>query len=127
MPSEVTDYVISPIYLISGVIYGGIIEEILLRLLVMSLFVMILWKLFAKEKSSSNIPNWIYMTAIFFAAALFAELHLPFTAQSIGLSVPIIIRAFVLNGIGGIGLAYSMASHGMTHIFMQLAFMPLMF
>jgi hypothetical protein len=50
--------------------------------------------------------------------------------------VPIIIRAFVLNGIGGIGfgylfwkkgLAYSMVAHGVTHIFMQLIFMPLMF
>ena len=132
----ITEYVISPIYLISGVIYGGIIEEIFLRLLVMSLFVMIIWKLFARSTDSLNIPDWIYTTAIFLAAALFAALHLPFTAQAIGLSVPIIIRAFVLNGIGGIGfgylfwkkgLAYSMVAHGATHIFMQLIFMPIMF
>lgn len=136
LPSKITAYVFSPIYLITGILYGGIIEEILLRLLVMSLFVLILWKLFAKSKDNLNIPNWIYITAIIVAATLFAAGHIPFTAQSIGLSIPILIRCFVLNGIGGIGfgylywkkgLAYSMYSHAATHVFMQVIFMPIFF
>jgi membrane protease YdiL (CAAX protease family) len=136
LPSAITTYTFSPIYLISGVLYGGIIEEILLRLLVMSLFVLLLWKLFEKDKDSLCIPRWIYIAAIVLASALFAAGHLPFTIQTIGVSAPIIIRCFVLNGIGGIGfgylywkkgLAYSMAAHALTHVFMQVVFMPLFF
>jgi membrane protease YdiL (CAAX protease family) len=136
LPDKITTYEFSLIYLITGILYGGIIEEILLRLLVMSLFVLILWKLFARAKDNLNIPNWIYITAIILASVLFAAGHIPFTAQSFGLSVPIIIRCFVLNGIGGLGfgylywkkgLAYSMIAHASTHVFMQVLFMPLLF
>jgi len=135
LPAKITTYEFSPIYLITGILYGGIIEEILLRLLVMSFFVFVLWKLLARTRDSFNIPDWIYITAIFLAAILFAAGHLPFTAQSLGLSAPIIIRCFVLNGIGGIGfgylywrkgLAYSMIAHASTHVFMQLVFMPIL-
>lgn len=128
-----TAYVFSPIYFAAGVLYGGIIEEILLRLLVMSLFVLILWKLFAKSKDNLTIPNKVYIAAIILAAALFAAGHIPVTIQTIGLSTPILIRCFVLNGVGGIGfgylywkhgLAYSMVAHAAAHVFMQLVFMP---
>lgn len=136
LPSKITTYVFSPLYLITGILYGGIIEEILLRLLVMSLFVLVLWKLFAKSKDNLNIPSWIYIMAIILASTLFAAGHIPFTVQSIGLSTPILIRCFVLNGIGGIGfgylywkkgLAYSMYAHATTHVFMQVIFMPILF
>lgn len=102
LPSSITTYAFSPVYLISGILYGGIIEEILLRLLVMSLFVFLLWKIFAKTTDKLNIPKWIYVTAIILAAVLFAAGHLPFTIQSIGQSAPILIR-------------------------MQLVFMPVLF
>lgn len=136
LPSEITTYVFSPMYLITGVLYGGIIEEILLRLLVMSLLVLILWKLLAKSKSNLHIPNWIYITAILLSSALFAAGHLPATEQLLGLSIPILVRCFVLNGVGGIGfgylywkkgLGYSMIAHTATHVFMQTIFMPVLF
>jgi len=136
LPSKITNYVFSPIYFISGVLYGGIVEEILLRLLIMSLFVLMLWKLFVKSNDNMNIPNWIYISAIILAAILFAAGHIPFTAQSIGLSTPILIRGLILNGVGGLGfgylywrkgLAYSMLAHGTTHVFMQAIFMPILF
>ena len=136
LTSQVTSYVFSPTYLVTGILYGGIIEELLLRLLVMSLLVFILWKLFARSKDNNFIPNWIYITAIVLAATLFAAGHLPITAQMFGLSTPIVIRCFVLNGIGGIGfgylywkkgLAYSMYAHAATHVFMQVVFMPILF
>ncbi len=136
LPTQVTAYVFSPVYLMTGILYGGIIEELMLRLLVMSLLVLILWKLFARSKDSLNIPSWIYMNAIFLSAMLFAAGHLPNTAQILGLSAPIIIRCFVLNGIGGIGfgylywkkgLAYSMYAHAATHIFMQVILIPILF
>lgn len=136
LTSQVTSYEFSPTYLVTGILYGGIVEELLLRLLVMSLLVLILWKLFARSKDNSFIPNWIYITAIVLAATLFAAGHLPITAQMFGLSTPIVIRCFILNGLGGIGfgylywkkgLAYSMYAHAATHVFMQVVFMPILF
>lgn len=136
LPSQVTHYVFSPIYFVVGILYGGIIEELMLRLLVMSLLVLILWKLFARSEDKNTIPNWIYITAVVIAATLFAAGHLPITAQTMGLSAPIVVRCFVLNGLGGIGfgylywkkgLAYSMYAHAATHVFMQVIFMPILF
>ncbi len=136
LPTPTSDYVISPLYLLTGLLYGGVIEEVMLRLFVMSLIVLILWKLLARSKKHTAIPNWIYITAIFIAALLFAAGHLPATAQLLGLSTPILIRAFVLNGIGGLGfgylywkngLAYSIYAHMVAHVFMQLLFMPLFY
>ena len=136
LPPQVTHYVFSPIYLTVGILYGGIVEELLLRLLVMSLLVFLIWKIFAKSKEKNAIPDWVYITAILIAATLFAAGHLPITAQTLGLSAPILIRCFVLNGIGGIGfgwlywkkgLAYSMCAHAATHVFMQVLFMPIFF
>ena len=133
---QIMPYVFSPSYLVTGILYGGIVEELLLRLFVMSLLVLVLWKLFARSKKNDAIPNWIYISAIILAAALFAAGHLPITAQMFGLSTPIVIRCFVLNGIGGIGfgylywkkgLAYSMCAHAATHIFMQVVLLPILY
>jgi hypothetical protein len=134
LPVQTTHYIFSPTYLMVGILYGGIVEELMLRLLLMSLLVMILWKLFERSKETYAIPGWIYIASIVLAAALFAAGPLPITAQTMGLSAPIILRCFVLNGLGGIGfgylywkkgLAYSMYAHAATHIFMQIVFMPL--
>ncbi len=136
LPSTIIKYVFSPTYLLSGILYGGIIEEVLLRLFIMSLFVLILWKLFAKAKDYLNIPNRVYIFAIILSAILFAAGHLPLTIQTLGTSAPILIRCFILNGIGGIGfgylywkkgLSYSIYAHAITHIFMQVIFMPILF
>ena len=69
------------------------------------------------------------MSSIFISAALFAAGHIPFTSQVIGLSLPVLARTFLLNGIGGIGfgylywkrgLAYSICAHASTHVFINL-------
>jgi len=70
-----------------------------------------------RRSKDSAISNWIYITAIFLSAILFAAGHLPATAQLLGLSTPILIRAFVLNGIAGLGFGY----------FMQNIFMPILY
>lgn len=135
LSSEMTSYIFSLVYFISSILYGGIVEEILLRLFMMSLLVWILWKLFAKSKDYLNIPHWIYIFSIVLSSILFAAGHLPATAQLFGISIPILIRMFVLNGIGGLGfgylywkhgLAYSMVAHVTTHIFMQILFIPIL-
>lgn len=136
MPNMSEGYNISLMYLTVGLLYGGVIEEVLLRLFVMSLFVWTLKFLFARHKDKENIPGWIYWTGIFLAAGIFAALHLPITFQTIGNSFPIILRCLLLNSVGGIaygylywkkGLGYSIVAHAATHIFMQVVLMPLFF
>ncbi len=133
---EAENYQFSLLYFISSLLYGGIIEELMLRLFFMSLLIWIGWKLFAKSKDSLAIPSWIYISGIIVAAILFGLGHLPATAQLMDLSAPIVIRAIVLNGIGGIGFGYlywkvglshAMYAHMLTHIINQLIFMPLLF
>lgn len=135
LPSEIKSYVFSPIYFISSILYGGIVEEILLRLFIMSLLVLIFWKLFARSKDYLNIPNRVYIFSIILSSILFAAGHFPATAQLLGTSAPILIRMFILNGIGGLGfgylywkhgLSYAMLAHATTHIFMQILFIPIL-
>lgn len=46
---------------IASVLYGGIVEEILLRLFFMSLAVLVLWKLFFRDCSKEIIPDGVYI------------------------------------------------------------------
>lgn len=125
----------SIIGLLAGVFYGGVFEEVLMRLFFMSLFVWILMKLF--RKSSSKLNKELYWIAIIVAATLFAAGHLPATELLFGeLNTTIIIRCFLLNGIGGIffgylywkkGIEYAILSHMFTHITTQLLFIPIFY
>ena len=75
-------------YLIAMVTYGGVIEEVMLRLFMMSLVAFILQKLFNRntEKPSAGI----LIAANVVAVLLFAAGHLPATAATMGLT-PMII------------------------------------
>lgn len=135
MPENLTGtYKFNLIYLLTGVLYGGIIEELMLRLLIMSLAVVILMKLF--KVYDESIRPWMYAAAIIISSLLFAAGHLPFASQMFGLSVPIVVRVLVLNSVGGLGygylywkkgLAYSILAHMLTHVFNQLLLLPLLF
>ena len=136
LPETTEGYQFSFLYFVSSLMYGGIIEELMLRLFLMSLLIWIGWKLFAKSKDSGAIPSWIYLGGIVVAAILFGLGHLPATAQAVELTTPIVIRAIVLNGVGGIGFGYlywkfglshAMYAHMLTHIINQLIFMPILF
>ena len=114
-------------YLIASVLYGGVIEEVMLRLFWMSLVAFVLWKIF--DKKSERPSEWVLITANIIAAALFAAGHLPATAILIGLSPMIVFRCFLLNGGCGLlfgllyrkyGLRYSMIAHGGCHIVSKL-------
>ncbi|MFW6281773.1 MAG: type II CAAX prenyl endopeptidase Rce1 family protein [bacterium] len=136
LPQEAVTYEFSFLYFISSILYGGIIEELLMRLFLMSLIAWILFKVFVRKKERRSIPSWIFNVSIIFAAIIFGLGHLPVTAQKIGLSTPILIRAVVLNGVGGIGFGYlywkiglshAIYAHALTHVFNQLIIMPIFF
>ena len=122
-------YLVKPTipYLIASVLYGGVIEEVMLRLFWMTLVIFVLWKVF--DRKNERPSTAILIIANMIAALLFAAGHLPATATMIGLSPMIVFRCFLLNGGLGLlfgwlyrkyGLRYSMLAHGGCHIVSKL-------
>ena len=137
IPTEPTDFSAEPIGQISETItrlsptpsqavllalYGGIVEEIVMRLFIMTFLVWILYKFLGKGDSRV----WF---AIFIAALLFGIAHLPLVATLSALTPYLITRTILLSGIGGIifgwlywkkGLESAMVAHFSTDIFLFL-------
>ncbi len=80
--------------------YGGVVEEILLRLFFVTLLVWIMWK-FSKSKNIKPPITTIWI-AIISASVIFGLGHLPATALLTTITPVIIFRAVLLNGIGGV-------------------------
>lgn len=118
---------------LAGVLYGGIVEEVLMRLFLMTLIVWLLAFIF--KKSRETIPSSLYWIGITLAALLFSAGHLPATEALYGeLNNIIIARAFVLNGVLAVffgylfwkkGLEYAMIAHMMVHVVTQLVLLPI--
>ena len=109
--------------MIGGVLIGGIIEEVMMRLFFMSLLVFIISKLFYKNKK--EIPTYVFIIANIISALLFAAGHLPSTSVATALTPVIIFRCFLFNGGLGLtfgylyrkyGIGYAMIAHGMAHL-----------
>jgi membrane protease YdiL (CAAX protease family) len=107
--------------------YGGIAEEILLRLFVMSLFVWL--GSFISKTSEGQPTNVVFWIANILAAILFGLGHLPATSLQVPLTTLIVIRAIVLNGLLGIvfgwlywkrGLESAMISHFSADIILHV-------
>lgn len=109
---------------ISAVLYGGVIEEVLLRLFAMSLLAWLIRKLLFRR--SETVPTGVLAAANILAALLFAAGHLPTTVSSFGGLTPLLVfRCFLLNGGFGLyfgyvyrrhGIQYAMLSHALLHI-----------
>jgi hypothetical protein len=93
-------------------LYGGITEEILLRLFVMTLIAGLI--AIVARKMDQKLPATIFWIANILAAVLFGLGHLPATAQ-IGLPLDFLVvsRAIVLNGLLGIGFGWLYWKHGL--------------
>lgn len=109
--------------IIGGLLVGGIIEEVMMRLFIMSLIVFVFSKLLYKNKKS--IPIKVYVIANIISALLFALGHIPSTMTMTSLTPILIIRCFLLNGGIGLGfgylyrkygIGYAMISHGFAHL-----------
>jgi membrane protease YdiL (CAAX protease family) len=117
---------LTPDAILAGLIYGGICEEILLRLFFMSLLAFMIWKLFFKKTEAKNVPASVFMIANVISALIFAAGHLPATIAAFGALTPLlVIRCFLLNGGFGLlfgylyrkkGLIYAMLAHAGVHL-----------
>ena len=108
-----------------GSFYGGIAEEILMRLFLVSLFVFILTKIFKKNEKNSVIV-WV---SIIIVSIIFGVGHLPITSAVVPITPMVVLRAIVLNGIGGIvfgwlywkkGLEFAIIAHFSADIVLQI-------
>ena len=78
------------LHFISALLYGGVVEELLMRFGVMSLLVLIFWKLF--DRTSEKPSNWVFVLSIFISALLFALGHYDATASMTELTTLIWFR-----------------------------------
>ena len=115
------------VYIVGAILYGGVIEEVMLRLFFMTVIAFVLWKLFARKEEKPTLT--ILVASNIIAALLFAAGHLPATFMMIGSSPLILLRCFLLNGGFGLlfgylyrkhGLRYSMLAHAGCHIVSKL-------
>ena len=115
------------VYALAAVLYGGVIEEVMLRLFVMSLIAFLLHRLF--NRKSEKPAAAVLIAANVIAALLFSAGHLPTTFIMLGSSPVILLRCFLLNGGVGLllgrlyrkyGLRYAMIAHGGCHVVSKL-------
>ena len=128
LPSSILSMFEIPLWkrLLAGVVYGGITEELLMRLFLVSL---IAWLLGRWWRTADGLPaSGAFVTAIVIVAVIFGLGHLPATAAMAPLTPTLVTRALVLNGIAGIafgwlywrrGLESAMIAHASAHLIMQ--------
>lgn len=119
---------------LASVFYGGIIEEVLFRLCVMSVLALGIWKVFFRAKKEA--PTAVIVAANILSALLFAAGHLPTAMNMFGALTPVILfREFLLNGAFGMafgwlyrkcGIQYAMLGHAGTHIISKLIWLALL-
>ena len=114
-------------YILGSIIYGGVIEEVMLRLFFMSLISFVLFKLFERKKEEPS--SYIHIVSNVVAALLFAIGHLPNTFILLGNTPLIIFRCILMTGGFGLlfgylyhkhGLRYAMLGHAGMHIVSKL-------
>jgi membrane protease YdiL (CAAX protease family) len=76
--------------------YGGIVEEVQLRLFLMTL---VAWLL---ARVSGSRASWLFWVAILVAALLFGAGHLPAASKIWPLDAVVVARTLLLNGVGGV-------------------------
>ena len=114
--------------LVTKLLYGGIVEELLLRWGLMSFFAWAIWRLAGRP---SGPPAWCIWTAILFAAILFAAGHLPLLYLLVAAPpTQLVLLVLAGNTVPGIlfgwlfwrrGLEAAMIAHALAHLFSVIA------
>lgn len=118
-------------------LYGGITEEVLTRLFLMTLLMTLLVWVFSRVwKTTEHQPTrYVYWLAIIAAAVLFGVGHLPATAALTTLTSGIITRTILLNSVGAVifgwlywkrGLESAMIAHFSADLVLHVLY-PLFF
>jgi hypothetical protein len=92
-------------------LYGGITEELLLRLLLMSGIALLLKRLWRTE--AEPLPAALLWTANALAALIFAAAHLPAAKALLPLTPLFIVRTVVMNGLAGLGFGWLYMRRGL--------------
>ena len=128
-PALLDTYAVKPTipYLLATISYGAVIEEVMMRLFLMSLVAFVLHLLF--ERKRMEVSTAVLVVANVVSALLFAAGHLPVNELQFGLTPMIVFRCFLLNGVFGLafgwlyrkfGLRYAMIAHGGCHVVSKL-------
>lgn len=93
----------SALYGLLASFYGGVVEELQLRLFLMTLFAWALtWLVRRRAGFDGTLSPRIAWTAIIAAALMFGIGHLPAADAIWGLDAGVVLRTVLLNGLGGV-------------------------
>jgi hypothetical protein len=113
----------SPMAMVSGMAYGGVNEELMLRWGLISLLTLLGWKVLARH--APRPPAGLVVGVVVVAAVVFGVLHLGAVALVAPLTPLMVARTIVLNAVGGVvyGLLFvrrsleaAMVAHAATHV-----------
>lgn len=109
---EGLDPIIAPLWQrLLASLYGAITEELLLRFGLFTLLTFVLVKLSGRVE---GLPGpAILWTVNLLVALVFGLLHLPATASLVDITLLVVTRALVLNGVLGLGFGYLYWSRGL--------------
>ena len=134
IPEVAESYLVKPSVetIVGAVILGGVVEEVMLRLFMMSLIAFLLLKIFKNCGEAGK--NVIFAIANIVSALLFAAGHLPLTYVLMGITPVILVRCFLLNGGFGLvfgrlyrkhGIQYAIIAHGGIHLVSKIIWLLL--
>ncbi len=108
---------------ILAIFYGGIFEELFLRLFLLTTIIWLVWGI--KKKEDGTPYTWTFWIGIILSALVFGLLHLSTTALVMEITSIVVIRAVILNGIPGVIFGWLYWKQGIesaivSHIFADL-------
>jgi len=112
-----------PVMVVTGILYGGITEELMMRWGLVTLFTWAGWKLFQRGGGPPR-PALVW-GAILLAALLFGLGHLPAVSAHVPLTGMVVLRTVLLNALGGMvfgwlfwrrSLEAAMLAHAVSHL-----------
>ncbi|MFL6588239.1 MAG: type II CAAX prenyl endopeptidase Rce1 family protein [Luteimonas sp.] len=97
----------SALYGLMASFYGGIVEELQLRLFLMTLIAWTAtWLLRRRAAFDGTLSPRVAWAAVLVAALLFGLGHLPAASMVWGLDAGVVVRTLLLNGIGGVAFGW---------------------